>query len=60
MEPIQRDDWCVVADWPGVPDPEQDQPGSRRIYTAPRLRVVGSAADLLEVLGPAQANYGGM
>jgi hypothetical protein len=28
-------------------------------YTAPRLRLLGDADSLLEVLGPAQANYGG-
>jgi hypothetical protein len=30
-----------------------------RRYAAPALRVLGSADDLLEVLGPAQANYSG-
>jgi hypothetical protein len=28
-------------------------------YRPPRLRELGCAADLLEMLGPAQANYGG-
>lgn len=28
-------------------------------YRPPRLRDLGCAADLLEMLGPAQANYGG-
>jgi hypothetical protein len=38
------------------PAPTGRQP---RAYTAPQLRVLGSAASLLELLGPAQANYGG-
>ena len=28
-------------------------------YRPPRLVAIAAAADLLEVLGPAQANYGG-
>jgi hypothetical protein len=32
--------------------------GTRRGYARPRLRALGCAAELLEVLGPAQANYG--
>ena len=32
---------------------------TRRGYAPPRLRALGSAADLLEILGPAQANYFG-
>ena len=31
----------------------------RHGYAPPRLRALGSAADLLEILGPAQANYQG-
>jgi hypothetical protein len=31
----------------------------RRPYAAPKLRTLGSADDILDVLGPAQANYGG-
>jgi hypothetical protein len=30
----------------------------RRGYSRPRLRALGCASELLEVLGPAQANYG--
>ena len=31
----------------------------RAAYRSPCLRELGCAADLLEALGPAQANYGG-
>ena len=31
----------------------------RRRYLAPRLSLVGSDEDLLDILGPAQAAYGG-
>ena len=33
---------------------------SRRLYAAPRVFVIITADTLLEVLGPAQANYGGV
>jgi hypothetical protein len=33
--------------------------GIRRGYAPPRLRTLGCTADLLEILGPAQANYNG-
>lgn len=42
---------------PGVHDAAPAEPIRRR-YTSPRLRAFGSASDLLEILGPAQANYG--
>ncbi len=34
-------------------------PRPRHRYQKPRLLLIGSAADLLDALGPAQANYGG-
>jgi hypothetical protein len=37
---------------------ETNRPPRRR-YAVPRLTVVAQAGDLLEALGPAQANYGG-
>jgi hypothetical protein len=59
MEPLPRGEGPITADWPGVPGPDQDPNAPRRTYTPPHLRTLGNAADLLEVLGPAQANYGG-
>jgi hypothetical protein len=38
-------------------DPRPACPGRR--YAAPRLRRLGTVDTLLDVLGPAQANYGG-
>ena len=38
--------------------PKEDR-SARRPYHTQRLRALGAMADLLEVLGPAQAGYGG-
>jgi hypothetical protein len=34
------------------------EPPARQPYRAPRLVIIATTSDLLEVLGPAQANYG--
>jgi hypothetical protein len=40
-------------------NPQRSAAATRATYNPPRLRRLGDAASLLEVLGPAQANYGG-
>jgi hypothetical protein len=43
----------------GADVPGGGEAAPRRVYRPPRVRHLGDAADLLEVLGPAQGNYGG-
>ena len=38
---------------------DESAAAARRLYRSPVLRRLGDAQSLLEVLGPAQANYGG-
>lgn len=57
----------TVRDAPGRAPPrgptrlERRQTGVEELrrYRGPSLRRLGTAADLLEILGPAQASYGG-
>ena len=42
---------------PPVTGAEPSQPAGPRPYAAPRLRRLGDGQALLELLGPAQANY---
>ncbi len=60
MEQADHGEGLVEKGWPGSPAPGSELPVGRQAYRHPQLRALGSAADLLEVLGPAQANYGGM
>jgi hypothetical protein len=44
---------------PPRPPDVQGVAGTKRPYAPPRLTVVAVAGEVLDVLGPAQANYGG-
>jgi hypothetical protein len=43
----------------GSDDATRGATPDRRLYSSPRLITITVCQDLLEVLGPAQANYGG-